>query len=518
MKIAFLWPPANSVEETLPLPFGLLFDVIRGHGHEVRLFNLPLEGWQPDAPEFLDAIGAFAPDLVGATAWPMSFTSSVATVRAVRQRLPGATYIIGGNYASLNPEVTYDTGLFDYVLMGEAERTFPRFLELLAARDRDGLAALEGIYFRDEAGHIVRNRNVFHADLDALGAFDYEFMELDRAIERGYQRTFLGARRKAPIIATRGCPYACHFCTVPAMNGTAPRHYSVGYLVGQITALYQKHSVRHINFMDDNPTMELDFFKELCRAIVARKKDGTLRGLVLENYRGTRLEHLDPEVCVLMKQAGFRHVVIAPESGSPRVRTMMNKEMSDEAVWAAVRMIKAAGLKLHGFFLVGYPGETVEERRQTYRFVREADFDAFKLHKFIALPGTASFRKLVKDGHIEEVYTPEGYLLGNPLPNFNQDDPYDVDREIFGEYAKFYLRFPWRIQELLRMAPVSMLWRALIGITRGAGAALGLVAKVMPSLGSQGRMPSISDGAEGVEVTAQTEGPLVRLGRQRPEA
>jgi anaerobic magnesium-protoporphyrin IX monomethyl ester cyclase len=459
MRIAFIWPHANTVYQTIPLSFGVLYSAIRDQGHDVRMFNLPLEGWTADSPEFHHAIAAFQPDLICASVWAVSFKSAVAAVEAARRLVPQATTLVGGNYPTLNSEQAYAAGCFDYLIAGEAELSFPEFVRCLARGDRDAIGRIPGIYFHAADGAVVRNRPVFETDLDRLGPVDYDFIELDRALERGYMSTMLGPRRKVAMFATRGCEYSCHFCTAPLMNGKALRHYSVGFVTREILKLYHRHNVRMIYFMDDNGTQDRPFFKQLCRGIA----DLGLRDLTLELYRGIRLENLDDEMLRLMRAAGFKVATIAPESGSERVRKLMKKDMSDEDIRSVARRIREAGLSLQGYFIIGYPGETAAERRESYRMIDELGLDVFSLHKYMALPGTASFLKLVRLGKIRRDHTDESHLIGEPLPNYNGDLPADIDREILQVYLWFYLRSPWKITNLMHMASSGGLWRSLTG-------------------------------------------------------
>lgn len=464
MRIALIWPHANTVYQTLPLALGTLRSTLAGSEHDVRIFNLPMEGWRADSPAFRAAIAEFQPDLVGISLWAVAFKSGVAAMKVVRDAVPNATLICGGNYPTLNPDQAWAAGVFDYVVTGEAEVMFPQFVAMLAAGDREGIAQLPGIYFQTTDGQVVRNRNVFPENLDAVSRVDWEFIDLERAFRRGYMATPLGPKRKVAMFATRGCEYGCNFCTAPIMNGQELRHWSVEFVTNEIRSLYDKYGVRMIYFMDDNATQDVAFWKELCRGI----GDLGLSDLTIELYRGVRLENLDEEMLRLMRRAGFKILTIAPESGSERVRQLMRKDMKDEDVRRAARMIRESGLSLQAYFIVGYPGETAEERRETYRYVYDLDLEVFSLHKYQALPGSPTFRKLVKLGRITRDHTDEGHLIGEGLPNYNGDLPAEIDREIFTQYAKFYLRRPWRILHLLRMASVGGLWRSFWGTTKAA--------------------------------------------------
>ena len=119
MRIALIWPSEQSVLETVPLAYGLLHPPLTAAGHEVKILNCSLEGWGPADPELLRQISEFQPDVVGATGWPTTVASAFASVRAIRVVAPDAVYVMGGNYATLNPEVTWETGLFDYIIRYE---------------------------------------------------------------------------------------------------------------------------------------------------------------------------------------------------------------------------------------------------------------------------------------------------------------------------------------------------------------------------------------------------------------
>ncbi len=465
MRIALIWPDANTVYQTLPLSLGILHSTIRDQGHVVRMFNLPLEGWRADSPEFRRAVADFRPELVGISVWAVSWKSCMAAIRRAREVAPSATYICGGNYPTLNPEPVWASGLFDYLVLGEAEETFPRLVQRLAAKE--SVDDLPGIYLQRD-GRVIKNRNPFPENLDAVARVDWDFIELERAFSRGYMSTVLGPRRKVALFATRGCEYACNFCTAPLMNGQRLRHWSAEFVAREIRTLYQRFGVRLIYFMDDNGTQDRAFFKDLCRAIA----ELNLPDLGLDLYRGLRLENLDEEMLRLMYRAGFRTATIAPESGSERVRKLMKKDMEDADIRRAARMIRDAGLSVQGYFIIGYPGETAAERRESYRYVYELGLDVFSLHKYMALPGTPTFRKLVQLGKIGRDHTDSSHLIGEGLPNYNGDLPAAIDREIFLQYAKFYARRPWKITHLLRMASAGGLWRSLSGTASAAAKAV----------------------------------------------
>jgi radical SAM superfamily enzyme YgiQ (UPF0313 family) len=469
MRIAFIWPHGCTDYQTIPLSLGLLQSSIDGSGHVSKMFNLPLEGWRADDPAFQAALKEFQPGLVAISAWAVSFKSSVSAAMTAKACVPEATVLLGGNYPTLSPVEAWAPGCFDYLLMGEAERTFPVFVERLAAGDREGLARIDGIYFVNAQGEVVTTpRPPLEADLDALGVIDYGFIELERALKGGYLATAIGPKRKASMMLSRGCEYNCRYCTAQWMYGRDLRHYSVEYLARQIRLLYDRYRVREIIFQDDNATQGRTFFMDLLRGIIALG----MPDMEFEFGRGVRLETLTEEMLDLMKRAGFKRVTIAPESGSDRIRDMMGKDMRRESIENAARLIRAAGLSLQGYFIVGYPSETPEERQETYRMIRELKFDVFSLHKYQAIPGSTAFRQLVAKGQVTPDHTDEAHLIGDPLPNYNNEDPKVLDKEILKTYARFYVTRPWRLVNLLRMASLGGLARAVFGTIRDGVASM----------------------------------------------
>src|SRR5262249_834954 len=154
------------------------------------------------------------------------------------------------------------------------------------------------------------------------------------------------------------------------------------------------------------------------------------------------------------------------------VRQAMKKDMRREDIFRVARIVKQAGLKLQAYFIVGYPGETTEQRGETYRMIDDLDLDLFTLHKFMAIPGTATFLKLVKNGPIERDHIDVGHISDGSLPDFSGDGR-RIDRELFLTYLGFYLRRPWKVPTLFEMVSTGSLVRSFDGLMRRALATIG---------------------------------------------
>jgi radical SAM superfamily enzyme YgiQ (UPF0313 family) len=265
---------------------------------------------------------------------------------------------------------------------------------------------VKGLAYRDATGENIFNEIALVETLDDVEVPDYDAINLDGYIEKGYR--YQGTKkRNAPIWTTRGCPYRCSFCTVPVINGRKLRKHSIGYLIKWIQLLYTKHNIRGFIIIDDNFTFDIDYAKTFCKEVIKLRYDDI--GFYSPN--GVRMQRGDLELWTLMKKAGWSTLVVAPESGSERVLKSMRKDLDVKKVPEYIKGIKKAGLKVHGFIIVGFPGETREDIKETELLVRRCRFDAISSTTFQPFPGTPIYDELVERGDIDENALPE-YFRG----------------------------------------------------------------------------------------------------------
>jgi magnesium-protoporphyrin IX monomethyl ester (oxidative) cyclase len=185
------------------------------------------------------------------------------------------------------------------------------------------------------------------------------------------------------------------------LSGTAMRKHSPEYVTNWIKELYAE-GIRFINIIDDNFTFDLEYAKDICRHIISLG----LKDLSFGTPNGVRMQRGDTELWTLMKDAGWKAVCIAPESGSKRTLKRMKKGLNPDVIPGIVRDIKQAGLYVHAFFIIGYPGDTMEDLIDTRKLILNTDMDSFSLFIFQALPGTPVFDDLVRSGEITQAHVP----------------------------------------------------------------------------------------------------------------
>ncbi len=398
MKVALVWPYGSDYTYALPLGIAFLVANCKLPGLEIRVFDGTLHEADAESTPYVSFLREFQPDIVGVSCWSRTYLETLRCLRTVRRVLPACVTLVGGIHPTAYWRKVVAQPEIDYILMGEAESSFPGFLQNF--HDLKSRHATPGLVYRSGGG-VVANPPVFSDDLDALALPDYQAIDLPAYFRKGY-RYFSQTRYNAPIWLTRGCPYHCSFCTAPQINGHRIRKHSVAYGIRWIDMLYRSFGVRHVNIIDDNFTFDMEYAKEFCRQLIAQR----YAGLTIYAANGIRAQRTDRELFDLMKQAGWKQVTVAPESGSPRVLALMRKTVEPDFWPDKVREIQRAGLAVHGLFLIGYPGETRDDLVLTARLARQCRFNSLTFQYFQPLPGTPIYDELVAAGEIADVLLP----------------------------------------------------------------------------------------------------------------
>ena len=413
VRIALLWPRGFDPSTTLPLPLGYLKSNLDSERYDVRILDCAVRGWGADSSQVRRWLADFAPDMVGVSTWSPMFPEALSLLATVRELVPNAVTVLGGAHPSSYAERSLEHSEVDYVVAGEAEFAFPRLVDELQ-KGEPSLASVPGLVWRQDDGTLGQNDKE-RPELDAIVLPDYEAIGLDVYNRHGY-RWNSPPVPNAPLWLTRGCPYRCQYCAAPDLNGRLIRRHSVEYALSWIRGLYDKRGIRWFNIIDDNFTYDVRWAKEFCRALI----ELNLPGVGFGTPNGIRMKRGDPELWSLMKQAGWEHVIVAPESGSTDTLERMKKDLKVGEVPRIVREIQDAGLRCQAFFIVGYPGETEKDLQESFALIRECKFNFVFLANFQPLPGTPVYDDLVAAGEIEDglipynfsdamrVYSPEG--------------------------------------------------------------------------------------------------------------
>ena len=359
--------------------------------------------------------------------------------------MPEAVIVAGGAHPSAVPaQVLHMLPDVDYAFKGESEIGFARFLDFLGGSCEK--YDVPGLIWRD-GSEIRVNEQVFIKNLDELGIPAWDLID-----PRGYSdtaETFRRAFPAAPISITRGCPFPCTYCAGHIISGKPIRTRSIEHVLNEMQFLMTEYGVKEFNIVDDNFTHNRAVVESFCHGIIERGLN-----IFWSGSTGIRLDSLDEELLGLMRRSGCYSFYVGIESGSQRILDLMKKHLTLDTIRQGVQMINRSGIDVSGFFIIGFPGETRQDIRDTISFA--AELPLFKAHffHFTALPATEAFDSLVKSGKLHGLddsmfmdvsYVPDGLT------------PQELKSLLRTAYLTFYLRPQVIAKLLLRLGSPAQL-------------------------------------------------------------
>ncbi|MDD4894839.1 MAG: radical SAM protein, partial [Candidatus Omnitrophica bacterium] len=324
--------------------------------------------------------------------------------------------VLGNIHASLFADELLKQGIADIVVRGEGELTM---LELVSClREGKDLHGIHGISFSSGA-------NVYHnpdrgpiEDLDILPYPALHLLDIGKYNEVPLASIYKS--RASAILASRGCPYRCIFCTQDRIH-KRPRYRRIDSVVDEIEYMYNRYKVDCLGFTDTFFPFSIDSGLEFCDKFIERGLHKKVRWVT-----ETRVDMVSPELLKRMKQAGAYLVMYGFEVGNQMILNKLKKGTTLEQARSAMRHTKDAGIMTLGLFMLGMPGETIQTCEDTINFAKELDCDFVKFNVVIPYPGSELFNSCVnKRGNAEDLdkfnswydwfsdsgdllYTPEG--------------------------------------------------------------------------------------------------------------
>ncbi|MBU1087004.1 MAG: B12-binding domain-containing radical SAM protein, partial [Candidatus Omnitrophica bacterium] len=216
------------------------------------------------------------------------------------------------------------------------------------------------------------------------------------------------------MITSRGCPFDCVFCSIHAITGYKWRMRSADNVIKEIKALLKDYAIEHIEFEDDNLTLNKSRMQDIVKGIIEINQQGKLISWSAPN--GVMVDTLDQELLEQIKISNCLFLNLAVESGDPDMLKKMNKKLNQGKVLEIARICKTLKIKTNAFFMIGYPGETEQSFRKTLDFVKklkQAGVNEFYATVTRAYPGTKLFKQCQESRFITQAADPENMFLGN---------------------------------------------------------------------------------------------------------
>jgi radical SAM superfamily enzyme YgiQ (UPF0313 family) len=362
-------------------PAGILYigTILKKDGHKVWVFDENIK----DSKCLLQKIKEIDPDLVGFSAMTTSYTITRKFNEQLKKAIPLAYYCWGGVHASALPMETIEENKLDFLVYGEGELTMVDVCKVIKGKKTNAgergvdLKGILGVYYVSENKIVKNHARPLIEDLDSIPIPDRSLLEnfgwylSPPGILRG--KFYSGI---TTICTTRGCPYQCLFCASKIVHGEYLRKRSVQNVIKEIEYLKKVFGVTGVYFNDDTFATDDAWLKELHDSI-KRKRLNIVWGC---QTRANIAQNID--TLKIMKDAGCVQVDIGCESGSDKILNNLRKGISKKMILESFKNLKNLKMETFATFIVGNPGETMEDIRQTKEVAKMA-------------PGTVSFLILV---------------------------------------------------------------------------------------------------------------------------
>jgi anaerobic magnesium-protoporphyrin IX monomethyl ester cyclase len=350
------------------LGLAYLSSCLKEAGHQVHVIDLNNKFRTPE--QVVEIIAEHKPQYVGFSVKSATFANAVELHRKIDGAIPGITYIYGGPHATLSAPTVLDEAPPAFFIKGDAELSFPDFIGRHARGETD-FSMIAGMMYRNADGSIVNTDTVFHKKIDDLPLPDFTTFD-----------TF-ASFKTYPLLTSRGCPYKCTYCSVPAISGSTWVYRSAPSILRELDHVLNFLKMKTVVIVDDNFTLHKKRAESICQAII----DSNYK-FMWSCGNGIRADRIWPELAELMYRAGCVEVAFGIESLDADVFGQLTKGEEIKHVRHGIQVVQKAGLNVTGFFMIGLPGSTYRKDLRTLALARKLHLNNYYFGLTVPYPGT----------------------------------------------------------------------------------------------------------------------------------
>ncbi|MBY0552890.1 B12-binding domain-containing radical SAM protein [bacterium] len=372
-------------------------------------------------------------------------------IKKIHALKPHIKIFIGGENATASAKkILEELPFISAIVLGEGDHIAPIVVDRLhqnrTLEDVSGIA-----YVNTENQVIFTERKPPETSPDMFREPDWSGFPMEKYFQA---KTSISSHNEKSItmLATRGCPHTCTFCTVPNMwnskwNSRTPRN-----VVDEMIFYRDQYGIEHIDFVDLTFALSKAWTKEFCEILITEKVN-----LRWSLPIGTRVESLDYEILTLLKTAGCVRILFSPESGSSLTLLRIKKKLNISKMEQVIRDSVDLGLIIKLATIFGFPGQTKKEAFKTIFFIWKAALIGVRdvvCLSFIPYPGTELYNNLVDEGRFDPKVQP--VRLNNDITSmvsWSSDIPsWSMQYLCFFGMASFYsLQFLFRPHRLVEL-------------------------------------------------------------------
>jgi anaerobic magnesium-protoporphyrin IX monomethyl ester cyclase len=382
-------------------------------------------------------------------------------INKIKKKFPLVSVVLGGEHPSALPEYSLrDCVGVNFVVLGEGEETFVDLCTNILSEDMEAANKTAGVAYLDCNGGYVQNsarpriRNITNIPYPA-----WELVPVENYMI-GNWTMGISYGRNMPIVATRGCPYQCTFCSNPTMWTTRYVMRDPKDVVNEIKFLIKNYQINCVDFYDLTAIVKKQWILEFCKELKSNKLE-----IAWQLPSGTRSEALDYEVLKELKETGLKYLVYAPESGSEEVLQLIKKKVKLNRLIASIVSAVELGHIVKVNLIIGFPSESLSNCLKTLLFMVRMGWIGVadcNMAVFSPYPGSELYSEGLKSGKIE---TPSDNYFFSLMAQFDMTSNIGFSEKVkprtlilirlIGHslfYIIAYLKYPSRLLNLLKNA------------------------------------------------------------------
>jgi radical SAM superfamily enzyme YgiQ (UPF0313 family) len=312
-------------------------------------------------------------DIVGITGMSVQRFRMKEILAELKDR--GCFCVVGGPWVTVKEDYFADNA--DVIFVGEAEETWPRFLEEWG----------QGL-------HQVRYEQVERTDMSTVPTPRFDLLKMKHYAFGSLQ-------------FSRGCPFQCEFCDIIVTFGRRPRIKTSEQVITELEAM-RKSGMRIVFIVDDNLIGNKKVIKEILRAVIAWQKK---RSYALTFFTEASIDLADdPELLALMAEANFVATFVGIESPDEEALRGAKKYQNLRAggsLLEKIRRIQDAGIEVWCGMIMGFDEDDPGIFDRQLEFIRQARVALCMSGMLMAIPKTPLYDRLAADGRLDTADTCE---------------------------------------------------------------------------------------------------------------
>jgi len=411
MKILLIYPyplyDRSQEEDIKRVPIGVYYigAVLKENHYDVEILNWYKIHKTPQ--KIAEVLLEKRPDIIGFSILNANRWGGLEIAQIAKEINPDVNIVFGGVAATfLWKHFLKHFPQIDFVVIGEGEYVFLHLVKSIEKGNYRDIKNIKGIAFRKK-GKIVRTKPAEAIkDLDEL-PIPAKYFE--------YQH----------VAFSRGCPWKCAFCGSPKFWGQKIRFHSPENFVRHLELLYNK-GITFFYVSDDNFTINKDKVIEICKRILEK-------GLKIVWVAISRVSYIDEDILYWMRKAGCTQISYGIESGSEKIRDLLNKNVKTDQARNAFALTHRYGIIARAYFIYGSPEESWETIQDTIDLIHQIKPLICVLYILEIYPGTRLYSDFQKKFNAtDDIWLKriEGICYFETDPNLSQEAVFQFGKRI----------------------------------------------------------------------------------------